>query len=295
MTDLAKEVDLKINSGKEKTENNNEIISSLFIFIQLMPNIFIRSVITAVILLPLFLFSQSNDYEGNLPKFYKQKIHFGFHLGYNKTDFRVNNVRTSDYPKDTLYYWNGIKYYSFPGGVDSAILCPLRTIYHEPEAGFNLGIVCDVRLHDYIRLRCLPTLSFGSRRLIFTYQERDTIFSRIKKTESVFIMFPLLVKLQSKRMKNFSAYVIGGGSYTFDLQSDKNVDPSAQLVRLKRNDYYMEGGGGVDFYLKYFKLGMEIKIMQGLRDILYHDGSKFAVPINKLNSHIAFFTLTFEG
>ena len=177
--------------------------------------------------LPYFVSAQSNDHEGNLPKFYKQRIHFGFHLGYNKTDFRVHNVRTSDYPKDTLYYWNGIKYFSNPGSSDSTLLCPLRTIYHDAEAGFNLGIVCDVRLQDYVRLRCLPTLSFGSRNLIFTYQERDTLFSRIKKTESVFIMFPLLLKLQSKRLKNFSAYVRCGGSYTYDLQSDKNVDPSA--------------------------------------------------------------------
>ena len=108
-------------------------------------------------------------------------------------------------------------------------------------------------------------------------------------------MFPLLAKLQSKRLGNFSAYVIGGGSYTFDLQSDKKVDPASQLVRLKRNDFYAEGGGGVDFYLKYFKFGMEVKVMSGVRDILYHDGSKFAAPIKRLNSHIVFYTITFEG
>jgi hypothetical protein len=243
-------------------------------------------------------FAQSHsasEHEGHLPKFNKQAIHFGFHLGGNSTDFRIHNVKTSSYPMDTVYYWQGGKNYYYPGGYDSILLCPLKTLYHKREAGFNLGIVCDVRLTDYIRLRCLPTLCFGSRRLVYTYQERDTVFTRIKKSESVFIMFPLLVKLQSKRMGNFSAYVIGGGSYTFDLQSDKKVDPTQQLVRLKRSDFYAEGGGGVDFYLEYFKLGFEVKVMSGLRDIMYHDGSKFAAPIERLNSHIVFFTLTFEG
>ena len=235
------------------------------------------------------------EHEGNLPKFYKQKIHFGFHIGFNQTDFRIHNVRTSDYPVDTVYYWNGGKNYYYPGGYDSIVLCPLKTIYSKPEGGFNLGIVCDARLHDFIRIRCLPTLSFGSRQLIFTYKERDTLFSRTKKTESVFIMFPLLLKLQSKRLNNFGAYVIGGGSYSFDLQSDKKVDPASQLVRLRRNDFYVEGGGGVDFYLKYFKLALEMKIMSGVKDILIHDGSKFASPINKLNSRIVFFSITFEG
>lgn len=256
-----------------------------------------KIVLTLVILISSFhVFAQADAKgHGNLPKFYKQRIHFGFHLGGNTTDFRVHNVRTSDYPKDTIYYWNGGKNYSYPGGYDSIYLAPLKTIYHKPEFGFNLGIVCDLRLHDYVRLRTLPTLCFGSRRLVYTYTERDTVFERIRKTESVFIMFPLLLKLQSKRLGNFSAYVIGGGSYTFDLQSDKKVDPASQLVRLRRNDFYVEGGGGVDFYLRYFKLGLEVKVMSGVRDILFHDGSKFAAPIKRLNSHIVFYTITFEG
>ncbi len=250
-----------------------------------------------MLILAMTAFSQSNSrtHEGNLPKFYKQPLHFGFHLGANTTDFRIHNVKTSEYPLDTIYYWNGGKNYYNPGMYDSILLCPLKTLYHKPEAGFNLGIVCDLRLHDYVRLRCLPTLAFSSRQLVYTYQERDSTYQRIKKSESVFIMFPLLAKLQSKRLGNFSAYVIGGGSYTFDLQSDKKVDPASQLVRLKRNDFYAEGGGGVDFYLKYFKFGMEVKVMSGVRDILYHDGSKFAAPIKRLNSHIVFYTITFEG
>lgn len=269
-----------INFRSERMKNRRKITFLLF---------------SLALSLACFAQSGSGEHEGNLPKFYKQPIHFGFHLGGNRTDFRVHNVETANYPVDTIYYWNGGKNYSYPGGYDSILLCPLKTIYHKPEAGFNLGIVCDVRLHDYVRVRFLPTLSFASRKLTYTYQERDTIYTREKKSESVFIMFPLLLKLQSKRLNNFSAYVIGGGSYAFDLQSDKKVDPASQLVRLRRNDFYAEGGGGVDFYLHYFKLGLEVKLMSGIRDILYHDGSKYATPISKLRSHIVFFTITFEG
>lgn len=241
----------------------------------------------------------SGQHEGNLPKFYKQRLHFGFHLGVNTCDFRIHNVKTTQFGNDTIYWLNGGKNYSNPGTSDSITLLPLKTIYHEPEVGFNLGIVTDFRIADYVRLRFLPTLSFGTRKIVYTYQEkygtRDTVHTRERKVESAFIMFPLLVKLQSKRLGNFSAYVIGGGSYTLDLQSDKKVDPASQIVRVKKNDFYAEAGGGVDFYLQYFKFGFEIKVMNGLRDILYHDGSKFAAPIKRLNSRMVMFTLTFEG
>jgi hypothetical protein len=235
------------------------------------------------------------EHEGNLPKFYKQQIHFGFHIGINTADFRIHNVKSSEYGYDTLYWLNGGKNYSHPGIYDSLWLLPLKTIYHKPETGFNLGIVVDKRIHDYVRLRFLPSLSFSSRKIVYTYQEGDTTFTRERHVESTFIMFPLLVKLQSKRLGNFGAYVLGGGSYSIDLASDKKVDPASQLVRLKRNDFYGEAGGGVDFYLQYFKLGLEVKVLSGLRDILYHDGSKFATPIKRLNSHMVFFTMTFEG
>ena len=250
-------------------------------------------------------FGQSDaiDHEGNLPTFYKRTLHFGFHIGLNTCDFRIHNVKTSQFPYDTLYWLNGGKNYSNPGVYDTYTLLPLKTIYSIPDFGFNLGIVSDLRVHEYVRLRFLPTLSFASRKLVYTYEEKytmggvtvDTVHVRTRPVESVFLFFPLLVKLQSKRMGDVSAYVLGGGSYSIDLQSDKKVDPTSQLVRVKRSDFYAEGGGGLDFYLRYFKLGLELKVMHGLKDIIFHDGSKYAAPIKRLNSHMVMFSVTFEG
>jgi hypothetical protein len=51
----------------------------------------------------------------------------------------------------------------------------------------------------------------------------------------------------------------------------------------------------VDFYLPYFKLSLEGKVMVGVKNILIQDNKLFTRPVDKLNSHIFLFTITFEG
>ncbi len=223
------------------------------------------------------------DQGGNLPKFYKQHIHFGFSIGINHTDFRIHAQPNSklyknlydsiNYPKDTL---------------------TLNYITSKPETGFNLGIICDTRLHEYLRLRFLPNIAFGSRQLIYSFVGTDT-FDVKKKVESTFINFPLDLKLQSKRIGNFGAYIVGGGNYSIDLASQKDQKADDQVVRLRSSDWYYEAGGGMDFYMPYFKFSIEAKLMVGLRNILIQDNRLFTKPIDKLNSHIFLFSFTFEG
>ena len=226
---------------------------------------------------------QKRDQGGNLSKFYKQRMHFGFNLGFNQTDFRLytspnsklytNLKDTINYPDDTL---------------------TLKQITHTRGTGLVLGIVSDFRLHEYLRLRFLPNIAFGSRTLTYSWTGTDT-FNVIQNVESTFINFPLLLKLQSKRLGNFGAYVVSGGSYSIDLASGKRQKANDQVVRLKSNDYYYEAGAGTDFYLPYFKLGLEFKLMLGLKNILIQDNTLFTKPINKLNSKIFMFSITFEG
>lgn len=228
--------------------------------------------------------AQPNTEKGlNLPKFYSQYIHFGFSIGVNQTDFRLHTVPNSKMPHD----------------VHDTILYPndtldLKSVQSKPEPGFNLGIICDARLHQYVRIRFLPNIAFASRSLQYNFTGTRT-FTVTKKSESTFINLPLNVKLQSKRLRNFGAYVLGGGSYSIDLASGKKDAASNEVVRLKSSDIYYEGGAGVDFYLPYFKLALELKLITGVKNILIKDNTFFTTPINKLNSRIFLFSITFEG
>jgi hypothetical protein len=230
----------------------------------------------------------SDGLSTNLPNFYKNGLHFGFALAVNHTTFRVHTVNNA----------------AFPDTVIDEIRYRVKSVYPKGDPGFALGIVCDARLHEYLRIRFTPNISFASRALDYTLQnaKHDTTKIYTKSVESTFLIFPLELKLQSKRMGNFSAYVIGGGGYTLDLASNKkaaNVGSSANrlddAVRIKRDDIVYSLGAGTDFYLKYFKLGLEIKLIQGTKNLLYKDNNIFSKAVDKVNSQMVVFSITFEG
>ena len=66
-------------------------------------------------------------------------------------------------------------------------------------------------------------------------------------------------------------------------------------ILLKRDDFFYSGGAGVDFYLQYFKLGLELKVLQGTKNLLQKTNNIFSNSIDKINSKMVIFSVTFEG
>lgn len=180
----------------------------------------------------------------------------------------------------------------------------VKTVYSEAIKGFAIGLVSDARLHEYIRLRFTPSISFATRKLVYALStaDRDSFKIFEKIVESVFLFFPLEAKIQSKRSGNFSAYVINGGGYALDLAARKSAGSSTggsnQLVeniKLTRDDFYISAGAGVDFYLYYFKLGFELKLQTGTKNLLRKQGNVFSNSLDKIHSRMVVFSITFEG
>lgn len=238
----------------------------------------------------LRVFSQQSDgYGVNLLKFYNKEVHFGFTIAGNNCDFRINPKPNSLFP-DTVINESRYK---------------VMTIYSKPLKGFAIGLVTDIRLHNYVRLRFTPNISFGTRKIIYSLSTKDRDSSKVfeKTVESVFLIFPVETKIQSKRLGNFSAYVIGGGGYTLDLAARKKAGSGGsgganQLddnVKLKRDDFFYSAGFGTDFYLQYFKLGFELKVLTGTRNLIKPENSIFTNSIDKIRSRMIVFSVTFEG
>ena len=225
----------------------------------------------------------------HLPRFYKQKIHFGFTVAGNQTDFRLNPVPNSLFP-DTVIENSRYR---------------VQTIYSVPKKGFAIGLVADARMAEYVRLRFTPNISFGTRKIEYNLATSDLDSFKIfqKTVESVFLIFPMEMKIQSKRLGNFSAYVIGGGGYSLDLSARKKAGTAStggpnQLddnVKLTRDDFFYSAGAGTDFYLQYFKLGFELKLLIGTKNLLKPENSVFTNSIDKIRSRMVVFSITFEG
>jgi len=231
--------------------------------------IYYRKFLWIIILIPVFVFAQKPRIE-NLPKFDLKPYHFGFALCLNKMDF---SIRTAEnYVSDSLF-----------------------VIESDPQLGFNIGIVSDLRLGEFSNLRFIPTLSFGQRNLIYTLSIKDSIVKTTKKIESTFIDFPLMLKYTSKRLNNFRAYIIGGAQYSIDLASQaKKKDKENDLVKLKQNDICCDLGVGFEFYLNYFKLTTELKMIYGMRDMLKRDNTVYTTSIDRINSKIFQLSFLFE-
>jgi hypothetical protein len=212
----------------------------------------------------------------NLPTYNRTWIHFGFIIAVNSTNFALLPI----------------------ANLSGNFRDSLKTIRSAPQTGFNLGIVSELKIGKYLKLRFVPDLAFSERDLTYSFMGVDT-FMVTKKIASTFLDFPLDIKLISKRLKNFEAYVLAGGKYITDLASQKNVNEgllgSNEVVRLIRNDYAYEAGAGVEFYLRYFKFGLEAKLSMGVRDILIKDNSVFTQSLEYLKSKVFLVSFTFEG
>jgi hypothetical protein len=224
----------------------------------------------------------------NLTTFDDKRIHFGFTLGVNSTDFGFTHYNViGDNPDFVAENVNGV---AITG--TEKIRADISTL----TPGFTVGIVTNLRLSESFDLRFLPGMSFGERKLTYNIPIQDIndlgnkTFYSIKST---FLDFPLLLKYKSRKMNNQRPYLIAGGAYRIDISKSGQED----LVRLKPLSAYVEAGVGWDSYLQFFRLSTELKFSFGLNNIL-DNGPKstqaqvYSNAFSKLSSNI--FTLSFH-
>lgn len=200
-------------------------------------------------------------------------LHFGFTLGFNTMDFNITPSQTylvsdSLYPEVTKLY-----------------------------PGINIQIVTNLSLSKHFDLRFLPGVSFGQR--VIRYYKNQVIYNDQQKLESSFLEFPLLLKYKGDRLNNVRPYVIGGINYRYDLAAKKEYDDAKPIyLRLIRPDFYYELGTGLDFYLRYFKLSVELKMSNGFGDVLVKEPApghpEFYNAIEKMKSQIWVLSFHFE-
>jgi len=200
-------------------------------------------------------------------------FHFGFSLGMNAMDFDITRSNTS-FVTDSLY-------------PEVSLLNP----------GINIQIVTNFRPGRYFEVRFLPGVSFGLRNVMF-YKNNEPV-NRQQRLESSFLEFPLLLKYKGERLNNVRPYIVGGLNYRYDLAGKKEYDDEKPVyLRLKRSDLYYEVGAGLDFYLTYFKLSVELKMSHGLRDVLVHEPAsgyaQYMNAIEKMRSQIWIVAFHFE-
>ena len=208
-----------------------------------------------------------------LPSFDKRRLHYGFYLGINKNDFKLN-LRESSIPN--------------------------ANITVEPTSGFNVGLIADLRLHKNLNLRLEPGLVSNSKRIIFNHLKSSTTpQDSIREIGSTYLHLPLIFKFSTDRYKNIRPYVLGGISYDYNFSSnqDNQDDNSAGQFRMKTHNFMYEVGIGMDIYLYFFKFSPSIRGVFALNNEIKYDddaNSKWTAPVNYMGTRGVFLTFAFE-
>lgn len=243
----------------------------------------IHGAILLILLGVQFGFSQFNENPIlNLENFDKQKVHWGYFLGFNQYDFKFDYIAEASIGD--------------PRKVDVLVA---------KSIGFNVGLIGNLRLNDYFDLRLEPGLYYTQRDLGFPsygFAEVNLPFTEqnaVREVKSTYIHFPLLLKASTKRLGNFKPYVVGGFSTSINLGSneDSMEDNSSGTFRMKKNTYYYELGFGIDFYLPYFKFSPSIRGVFALNDELIRDSnpnSPWTSNIDGMYTRGIFVNFTFE-
>jgi hypothetical protein len=203
----------------------------------------------------------------NLENFQNKRLYFGYFLGFNSYDFKI------DYKT---------------AGPDIQV---------KKSTGFNVGIVGDFKLHEYINLRFEPGLYYTTRELM--YPNFTTESDALRQVNSTYIHFPLLLKFSSLRTGNIRPYILGGLSTTLNLSSNsKSVDDNAaQRFRVKPWTTNYELGLGIDLFTPYFIFSPSIRGVFGLKDELIRDNdpnSPWTSNIESIKSRAVFINFTFH-
>jgi hypothetical protein len=178
----------------------------------------------------------------NLENWNKQRVYWGYFLGFNSYDFKFayNDTQETD-------------------------------ILVKSTTSFNVGLVGDLRLQEYLDLRFEPGLFYTQRNLTFPgfIKEKDYL----REVKSTYLHFPLLLKYSALRTGNIRPFLVGGVSATLNLASNsKTKDDNLQnRFRMKPWTRNYEIGAGIDIYTEYFVFSPSIRGIFGFDDELIRD------------------------
>lgn len=238
------------------------------------------------VLITCFFFAQST----NAQLFSREKVTYDANQGRGSTDHDL--LRWGYFLGFSTYDFN-FDYYN-----------DLRDIYVKRNAGFNVGLIGNLRINSFIDLRLEPGLYITSRDLYYSQDYFEGVpdlktADLIREVKSTYVHIPLLVKLSAKRINNFKPFIVGGFSTAINLSSNENnpEDNSNGQFRTTKNPFFYELGFGIDLYLYNFKFTPSIRGIFGISDELVRDedpNSPWTSNVVSMKTRGVFVNFTFQ-
>lgn len=208
----------------------------------------------------------------------KRKYRWGYYLGVNSLDYKIDYIEeNSQFPLED------------------------QDIVVDKGLGFNVGLIGNMRINDFIDIRTEPGVVFSTRTLFFPNVDSDRASQNTRELQTTAVHIPLLLKLSTKRLNNFKPFVVGGISTSINLSSneDNPDDNSVGEFRTKTNIFNYEIGFGIDFFLPYFKFTPSIRGVFSVTNEVVQDNednlpSIYTTPIENFSTRGVFINFTFQ-
>lgn len=236
-----------------------------------MIKIFKLILILVFLLVSNLTFAQRRERIEYLSNFDKKPLHFGFYLGGNRMDYKISYKARNQFPD--------------------------AYVESQPEMGFNLGVLADIRIHENINIRFEPGLATNTKKLYFKHI--DTEVDSFRKASGTYLHMPLLLQFSTNRMGNYRPYVLGGVAYEYNFASNfaNPNDNYGGEFRMQKHNFMYEIGIGMDFYFYMFKFSPSIRGMFALNNELKPDdnpNSPWTTPIDYFGTRGIFLQFTFQ-
>ncbi len=212
---------------------------------------------------------------------------------------KIKNNENVDKPLISWGYFLGFNSYDFNFDYNQ----DLPDIQVLKSVGFNVGLIGNLRINNYLDLRIEPGLSITKRELNYhssyfqgmSFNDNDLI----REVRSTYIHIPLLLKISTKRVNNIKPFIVGGFSTSLNLSSNEENpdDNSVGQFRSKKSVFFYELGFGIDLYLYWFKFTPSIRGVFVLNDELVRDfdsNSPWTGNITSMKTRGLFINFTFQ-
>lgn len=243
------------------------------------------STIICLTLLPVALLAQERTVQ-NRPYTDLRDFHFGVLVGTHLQDLEFVNVGPQTITNDD--------------GTTQQVI--VSTDQDRWDAGFNVGVLAELRLSTHFQLRVAPAMYFGARHIMFRnyslLKENGAPAERRQDLKTAYVSSAFDLIAAAPRFNNHRPYVMAGLNPMVNLSGKGN-----DYLKLKKFDAFLEVGVGCDFYLPYFKLRPELKFMYGLTNCLNTNHDKdirdksmlpYTNSVNSARSKMIVLTFYFE-
>jgi len=228
------------------------------------------ALIILLLVVSMQAFSQRNR-NINLPNYDERWLHYGFYLGIESFQYRLNYSDLFISPE-----------------MDSVISINPAVTY----GPVNIGFVVNFRLAQFLNLRLLPKFGINERKIEYNYASGN---QETQIIEAVNMNFPLLLKYKSVRRGNYRMYLVGGINPSVRVGGKKDISKEEEKLKIMDSDLAVEFGFGLDVYYPFFKFSPEIRFSRGIVNNLASETNFYSKGIDRLTSNSVSLFLYFEG